>query len=140
MMNLDLEYLNHLARQILLISSLLGGFSIAIVANLLTEKSNSKIMKCVFKTTTLAAGCFLVSIFAMTKLVMMTTKGYPVKVSSLKLDLSNNIGSLSFLLGIFFICLVIGLSGWTKSKKIGVFTSIISTLTFLLVLLIISYR
>ncbi|BDD05495.1 hypothetical protein [Aureibacter tunicatorum] len=129
-MNLSLEYLNGLANQILLISSLLGGFSIAIVSNLLTDKTKGQITNRIFQVTTLAAGSFLVSVFAMTKIVMMTTKGYPENISSETLETSNIIGSISFLLGITFLCFVIVLSGWTKSKQLGIFTTIVGIITF----------
>ncbi len=134
-MDLNTKYLNEIANQIILVASLLGGFSIAIVANLLTDKTENKITNRIFKTTTMAAGCFLVSVFAMTKIVMITTTGYPNKISPVTLELSNQIGSITFLLGIIFLCIVIGLSGWTKSKKIGLFTTITGIVTFLLILL-----
>ena len=135
MMELEPEYMNSIANQIILVASLLAGFSIAIVANLLTDNTKSKITNYIFKTTTLAAGCFLVSVFAMTKIVMMTTRGYPNKILSINLSIPNTIGSISFLFGILFLCIVLGLSGWTKSKKMGVFTTIVGGITFLLIII-----
>ncbi len=41
MNGMSLEYWNELAHQLILISSLLSGFSIAVIANLLVYKSNS---------------------------------------------------------------------------------------------------
>ncbi len=61
---MTIEYWNELAKQMLLISSLLGGFSITIVANL----------------ATLSAGCFLVTVFAMFDIIMITTEGILVKM------------------------------------------------------------
>ena len=47
----------------------------------------------------------------------MTTNGYPVGKSWVSLESLNRISSLSFLIGIAFLCFVIGFSGWIKSKK-----------------------
>ncbi|MEM9078705.1 MAG: hypothetical protein AAGC43_16815 [Bacteroidota bacterium] len=135
-MDVNPEYLNSVVNQLILVASLLAGFSIAILANLLTDKTEkSKIHNRIFKATTITACCFLVSVFGMTKIVMMTTKGYPRNVSPITLDISNNISALSFLLGILFLCIVIGLFGWTKSKKMGIFTTIMGILTFVLIML-----
>ena len=134
-MDIDPEYLNSVVNQLILVASLLAGFSIAIVANLLTDKTESKIHNRIFKVTILTASCFLVSVFGMTKLVMMTTKGYPKNLSPITLEISNQISAISFLLGIVFLCIDIGLFGWTKSKKMGRFTTLVGILTFLLILL-----
>ncbi|PRX56655.1 hypothetical protein [Flagellimonas meridianipacifica] len=134
-MDIDPEYLNSVVNQLILVASLLAGFSIAIVANLLTDKTESKIHNRIFKVTILTASCFLVSVFGMTKLVMMTTKGYPKNLSPITLEISNQISAISFLLGIVFLCIDIGLFGWTKSKKMGRFTTLVGILTFFLILL-----
>ncbi|WP_422857963.1 hypothetical protein ACOKFD_10935 [Flagellimonas sp. S174] len=133
-MDVNTEYLNSVVNQLIVVASLLAGFSIAIIANLLTDKTESKISNWIFKATTLTASCFLISVFGMTRIVRMTTKGYPGNVSSISLDISNHISAVSFLLGIVFLCIVIGLFGWTKSKKMGRFTTIVGICTFLLIL------
>ncbi|WP_187696101.1 hypothetical protein, partial [Xanthovirga aplysinae] len=135
MMELSLEYWNKLASQQILVSSLLSGFSIAVTANLLVHKSTDRITINILKASTIAAGCFLITVFAMTKIVMMTTEGYPIKVIQEDFSLTKTIGSFTFLIGIFSLSTVIGLAGWTKSKRTGIFTTIISVLTFLIVLL-----
>ncbi|MEN1784392.1 MAG: hypothetical protein AAGF77_04555 [Bacteroidota bacterium] len=134
-MDLNTAYLNSVVDQMIVVASLLGGFSIAIVANLLTFNTTNKIFDYIFKATTLAASCFLVSVFAMTKIVKMTTEGYPKKATLIGLETANYISSISFLLGIVFLCLVIGLSGWTKSKKMGFFTTAVGLFTCLLILM-----
>jgi len=74
-MEMTLEYWNSLADQTMLISALLGGFSIAIVANIIVSDKNNKLTNRLLKTATVSASCFLVSVFAMTKILMMTTEG-----------------------------------------------------------------
>jgi len=134
MLELSLEYWNELAHQLLLISSLLSGFSIAVVANLLVYKSKSRITINILKTATIAAGCFLIAVFALFNIMMMTTKGYPFKVVENDLTLPRIIGVLTFVLGIISLSVVISLAGWTKSKSTGIFTTIVGFLTLVAII------
>lgn len=133
---MTLEYWNTLANQLILISSLLSGFSIAIVANLIVSERNNKLNNRLLKTATISAGCFLVSIFAMTKISMVTTPGgYLKNITEDDFFIPRTIGMITFLIGLFALTTLISLSGWTKSKKIGIFTTTIGTITLLLALL-----
>ena len=135
MLELEPEYLNKIANQLIVICSLLSGFSIAVMANLLVIKSEDRIMGYILKVTTIAAACFLITLFAMTKLLMMTTEGYPFAVESSDLDLPKIVGFASFIIGIFSLSLLIALSGWTKTRKTGIFTTIVGVITLILLLL-----
>ena len=135
MLELQPEYLNKIANQLIVICSLLSGFSIAVMANLLVVKSEERIMGYILKVTTVAASCFLITLFAMTKLLMMTTEGYPFKIASGDLDLPKIVGFGSFILGIFSLSLLIALSGWTKSKRTGVFTTVVGVITLIMLLI-----
>ncbi len=135
MLELQPEYLNKIANQLIVISSLLSGFSIAIMANLLVTKTELKILDVILKVTTVAAACFLITVFAMTKIMMMTTDGYPLKFETSDLDFPKLVGLAAFLLGIMALSVLIALSGWTKSKRTGIFTTIIGILTLITILL-----
>ena len=135
MPEIPLEYWNKLASQLITISSLLSGFSITITANLLVNDSNNRITNNILKATTVASGCFLITVFAMTKILMMTTEGFPIKVAISDLVLPRTIGILTFFLGIVALSIVIALSGWTKSKRMGIFTTIVGVLTCLMILM-----
>jgi len=135
MLELPPEYLNKVASQVIMISSLLSGFSIAIIANLLVYKSDNRITNNILKVTTIAAGSFLIAVFAMTKLVMLTTEGYPFNYSQDYLTLPKLTGFFAFVMGIISLTIVIALSGWTKSKRIGIFTTIVGILTLLMILI-----
>jgi len=131
---MTLEYWNELAKQTLLISSLLSGFSIAVVANLLVSDKNEKLTNIILKAATLAAGCFLITVFAMVNIVMTTTPGgYLTNVSVNDFQVSRAVGLLTFMIGLFSLATMIALSGWTKSKKVGRFTTIIGLLTLILI-------
>ena len=133
-MEITLDYWNELGKQILLITSLLSGFSITVVANLLVSEKNDKLTNRILKSATLSAGCFLVSVFAMVSIIMRTTPGgYIENVSLNDFQVARTVGVVTFMVGLFSLCTMLALSGWTKSKKVGIFTTVISVLTLLLI-------
>ena len=134
MTEITFEYWNKLAEQTITISSLLGGFSIAVIANLLVSDVNTKLSKTIMVVSTLAASFFLITVFAMTNVLMKTTVGYPFKVVDNDLLLPRVLGSISFFLGIASLIAMISLAGWTKSKKMGRFTTILGIMTLILIL------
>ena len=132
------DYWNKLANQVITISSLLGGFSIAIISNILVSQLDTRLVKVILTISTLAASFFLVAIFAMTKLMLMTTDGYPFQVVAEELNFPRLIGSVSFFLGIISLITMISLAGWTKSKNMGRLTTGIGIFTLILILLMTS--
>ncbi len=134
MNEIPLEYWNKLANQLIVVSSLMSGFSIAVSANLLVYKSNSRVISNILKASTVAAAAFLVTVFSMTKILMMTTPGFPLNTVISDLTFPKLIGILTFILGIFSLATVIALAGWVKSRRIGIFTTIVSIVMLLLVL------
>ena len=138
MVEITFEYWNKLSGQIITISSLLGGFSIAIIANLIVSDVNTRLLRYIMIASTLAASFFLVTVFAMTKILMMTTDGYPMKIISSNLILPQFVGAISFFLGVFSLTTLISLAGWTKSKKLGRVTTTIGILAILLILIMLT--
>ncbi len=138
MIEMSLEYWNKLADQIIVISSLLGGFSIAVIANILMSEANTRLARNIMKAAVLAASFFLVSVFAMTKVLMMTTDGFPLEMTQGDIKISSIVGGMSLLLGIMSLITLIALAGWTKSRKMGIFTSVVGILTFIIILIILS--
>jgi hypothetical protein len=138
MVEMSFEYWNKLADQIIVISSLLGGFSIAVVANLLVSDASSRLSKNIMKAAVLAASFFLISIFAMTKVLMMTTDGFPLKATEEGIKISSLVGGMTLILGIMSLITLIALSGWTKSKQMGIFTTVVGIFPFILIVLMLT--
>lgn len=133
-MEITLEYWNTLANQTILLSSLLSGFSITVVANLLVSDRKDKLANSILISATLASGCFLVTVFAMIQISMITTPGGNFKnVVANDFLTPRIIGMSTFMVGLFALSVMISLSGWTKSKKIGIITTIVGALTLLLI-------
>ncbi|KIA86100.1 hypothetical protein [Kaistella jeonii] len=131
---ISFEYWNKLSTQTVFITSLLGGFSILVIANLLVSELKTKLIKYVLLTSTLAAGLFLISIFAWTGVMMMTTPGYPEKIGSSEFTYHRLLGTTTLMLGIISLLSMVALVGWTKSRKMGIITTVIGILTFILIL------
>jgi hypothetical protein len=138
MAEISFEYWNKLANQIIMISSLLGGFSLTIIANILVSKANTPIVRKILIAATLAGSFFLISVFAMTKLLMITTDGYPLVVTSANLMVPRIIGTISFFFGIFSLIAIMSLAGWTKSKTMGKFTTTLGIVTLVVILLMVT--
>lgn len=134
-MELSLPYLNELATQIIFISAFLGGFSAAILGTLIVSKHHGRILKALILGASFSATTFIVAVFSMTKLSMMTTPGYPFPVTKADTMLPQATGIIAFLLGIIALMVVVGMSGWLQSKRLGIATSIIAALGLFCVML-----
>ena len=133
MIEIPLEYLHKIAEQIIVICSLLAGFSIAVVANFLISDTKGRLLNKIMLFATSSASFFLITLFSMTKIIIKTTEGYPYNVSFDDLLFPRIIGFISFLLGVISLITMISLSGWTKSKKMGIFTTVLGILSLLLI-------
>ncbi len=133
MIEISLEYLHKIAEQIIVISSLLAGFSIAVVANFVISETKGRLLNRIMLFATTAASLFLIALFSMTNIIMRTTEGYPFNVTADDLLAPKLVGMISFLIGIISLITMISLSGWTKSKKMGIFTTVLGILSLLLI-------
>jgi len=136
MADLSFDYWNKLAGQLVVISSLLDGFSLSAIIPLIEARADSKPMNYIFRSVVIATASFLISIFAMTKIMMMTSQGFPTKVTGSDLLIPRLVGALSFLVGILSIVVVISLSGWQKSGSMKRFTLFVGLLTLLILALL----
>ena len=66
-------------------------------------------------------------------IILMTTDGFPIPVDQQELKTLRTFGGLGFLFGMIAIMVMIALSGWTKSKALGWFSSIVGLITFLMI-------
>ncbi|MCI4669940.1 MAG: hypothetical protein MRZ79_17520 [Bacteroidia bacterium] len=133
----SIGYWNELANQLIFLSALLGGFSLAVIVSLLAEKSDTRVHTNLFRAAAFSAASFLISIFAMTKILLMTTKGFPFagNITGNDLIIPRLVGMITFITGIFSMIAIISLSGWVKSKRMGRFTSILGSIALLLILM-----
>ena len=138
MMELSFEYMNKFSSQMQFISALLCGFSLTVLLLLFDKQGSGKIVLHIFRISMLSTGSFLVSIFAMTNVFLMTTEGFPLQVENKDLVFPNLLGGISFLLGIISIAVIIALLGWTRSRATGIFSTTIGILTLILIIMMLS--
>ncbi|WP_421879469.1 hypothetical protein [Marinoscillum sp.] len=132
MNELPFEYWNKLSSQFILISVFLGGFSIAITANLLINQSEKRLYNIILKLATTSSAGFLTTVFSMTSIVLATTDGSPIGATQSDLNTPRIIGFVGYLVGVLSLLTILGLSGWTKSKGTGFFTTVVSVITLIL--------
>lgn len=138
MLEISLAYWNKLADQVILICSLLSGFSLAVTATFLVAKVEGKIANYILRCSTLAAASFLAAIFAMTKVLMMTTEGYPIPFERQDLHFPQIVGGILFFIGTISLSAVISLAGWTKSRRTGIFTTVVGVSSLVIMLMMLS--
>ena len=131
MVELSLEYSNHLAQQSIFICALMCGFSLTILVLLLDSNESGRLHKAMFRSATIATCTFIIAILAMTNILMKTTKGYPFPIAPEDLVIPRLIGGTMFYIGITAVIVIVSLSGWKKSKGMGWFTTICGVITFL---------
>ena len=133
-MEISTEYWNTLANQFVLISSLLGGFSITVVANLIGSTKEHKVIDRMLKLAAVSSGCFLISLFAMTQISLMTTPGgYYKNITENSFVIQKNIGVITFMFGLISLLIILCLSGYIKSRKTGIFTTIVGIISLILI-------
>lgn len=134
MIELSLTYWHKLAEQSILICSLLAGFSITVIATMMTSEMNHRLSRHILRAATLAAGFFLVGVFGMTKILLMTTEGYPFPVTEETMAFPRIVSIAGMFSGLISIMTVISLAGWTKSRSLGRFCTAVSIVTLLMFL------
>ncbi|MEL7340394.1 MAG: hypothetical protein AAGM67_07915 [Bacteroidota bacterium] len=137
MLELSFDYWNKLASQLILISSLLGGFSLAVLISLLNVQESGRIINAMIRTAIIAATAFIICIFSLNKIILMTTEGYPLEVSQGEIKFPQALGGIGLMIGLFSLLLIIALSGWRKSRSMGIFTTIVGVIAFILLMMVI---
>ncbi|MBC6399422.1 MAG: hypothetical protein GDA42_00540 [Ekhidna sp.] len=74
----------------------------------------------ILKIPAITSASFLITVFAMTKIVMMTTDSYPIKFENNDLNFPKIIGFMFFFFEIIALSILISLSGWAKSKRVQI--------------------
>lgn len=135
MTDLPNEYIKALAEQLIFISAFLGGFSATILGTLIVSKHNKKIINSLIISLSLASASFIITVVSMTKITLVLTPGAPYTNHSEIIFFPRILGSMSFYIGIISLVTMIGISGWLKSKKLGIVTTSIAIITFIMFIL-----
>lgn len=123
MIELNPAYLAEIARQIAFVSAFLGGFAATFLATLLFVNSTKKAAGWAIAGASFAASAFIVAVVACIMLAV-TLSPEAVEVEKSSILAARIIGMLSFLAGTYALLCSIGTSGWLRSRKTGIATSI----------------
>lgn len=117
-----------LFRQLAFINAILGGFAITFLSVLLTAPSTHRIVNWVVGMITAAAACFILSALGSTFSAVIASRvtdgDLPGPVWSLHQPLS-----LLFLAGTLLLFTALGMSGWLRSRGLGLATTVIAGLS-----------
>lgn len=125
------EYLAEIARQIGALSAFLGGFAAAFFATLLALGSPRRTASWAIASAAFAAVAFVVAVVASTKLVIVLHPLAPANAGPG--GAARTLMALGFVLGTYALLLSIGLSGWLRSRRMGLVTSALAVGAALLV-------
>lgn len=133
MTDLPVEYFRILAEQLVFISVFLGAISASILGTFLVVDREGKIFKSMILGLALAAFAFITAVLGMNKVLVILAPSSPYQERATELLFYPRlVGGLSFYIGIFALLLVISLSGWLKSKKMGLITTFIGIVASIL--------
>ncbi len=81
----------------------------------------------------LAAISFIVAVLGMNKILIILAPDSPYESSKELLTYPRLVGGLSFYIGIYALIAVISLTGWLRSKPIGLITTLFGIVSGLLI-------
>ena len=134
-MNNSPESLADLFRQLAFISALIGGFAFAFLGGLLTATSRSRVVEWTAGMAMGTAASLVVCVIGWTLMASEVVTAAPANASAeefLKVALNFNRMhsrlSLLFILGVSLFLASLGLSGWVRSRALGIVSTVIALL------------
>ncbi len=129
------DYLQYLYEQISSIAAVLGGFSIATLTLLLDAAPKRRIASWAVATSGLAAALLIGVTFLASILASDALKTNAVRFADLTPSIQPLVGvvSLAFLLGFYALLASLGMSGWVRSTRTGIATSLAAALGMILI-------
>ncbi len=140
-MNLKPEFALEVFRQMAFISALIGGFSFSFIGVLLSIAERQRMINSTIIIAMLAASGMIVCTLGWTMSISFTHQLTDIENPEMPLFLRqlHRFLSLIFITSILLFLVSLGLSGWIRSRTLGIISSIISTGAVLAVLWIFSY-
>lgn len=132
MIELEDTYLLSLAQQTLVIGIFLGGFSATMLATLIVSEFKGKLFNFILIGLTISSLSFLISVLTDFNIICALTPGYPLGIRHNLINFWRATGAFALLLGMISLISVIGLSGWLKSKKLGMYTTVIGAIALII--------
>lgn len=143
-MNNSPEALADLFRQLAFICALIGGFAFAFLGVLLPTPARSRLVEWTAGMAMGTVASLVVCVIGWTLMASVVVTDTPANASAeeflkvaLKFNRMHSLLSLLFILGMFLFLASLGLSGWVRSRTLGIVSTVIALLAavgFILVL------
>jgi hypothetical protein len=127
------EYLAEIGRQLAGLSAFLGGFAAAFLGTMLTLSSARRVVGWAAGGAAVAAAAFAVAVVAATSLAIALHPLAPAGAASRRADTAaaRGIAGVSFMLGMYALLVTLALSGWVRSRRLGLVTTVAASLAAL---------
>ena len=130
-MELKSSYVLAVAEHLSFVSAFLGGVSATILFSLIIFSSPKRLVSLVIAASALAACSLLVSVISAWRLSIGLHPDLPFVADPGKLNILWHTMISGYSIGLLSLISSIGLSGWIRSKRVGIITSIIAIIAIL---------
>lgn len=128
------EFLGEIARQLASVSAFLGGFAATFLGILLQSQSPRRHVGWAAGAAAVASASFMIAVIVGTLVALVVNPSAPQGFATPEfLPWARQVLLISFALGIYTNLLSLGLSGWIRSRSLGLITSIAALLSGVIV-------
>ena len=128
------EFISEIGRQIAALSAFLGGFAATFLGILLQSPNSRRHVGWAAGAAALAAASFMIAVIGGTLIVIVLNPEAPPGAAPPEfLGWVRKIILLTFMIGIYANLLSLGLSGWIRSRSLGIVTSVAALISAIIV-------
>jgi hypothetical protein len=128
------EFLAETGRQIAALSAFLGGFAATFLGILLQSSNSRRYVGWAAGAAAVASASFILAVISGTALALVSHPGAPSGVAKPTfLPQVRVLILITFACGIYSILLSLGLSGWIRSRALGIVTSLAALISAIVV-------
>jgi hypothetical protein len=139
MQPLNAEFLGETGRQIAFISAFLGGFAATFLGILLQSPNSRRHVGWAAGAAAVASASFIVAVVSGSLLALVVHPGAPPALANpTLLPPLRILMAITFIVGIYSSLFSLGLSGWIRSRQLGIVTSVAAFVSAVIMLLLVS--
>ena len=139
MQPLNAEFLGEMGRQIAFLSAFLGGFAATFLGILLQSPNSRRHVGWAAGAAAVASASFILAVMSGTLLALVVHPGAPPALAEPTLLPQLRILTfITFIVGIYSSLLSLGLSGWIRSRQLGIITSVAAFVSAVIMLFLLS--
>jgi hypothetical protein len=136
---LNAEFLGETGRQIAFVSAFLGGFAATFLGILLQSPNSRRHVGWAAGAAAVASASFILAVVAGSLLALVVHPGAPPGLAKpTLLPPLRILIFITFIVGIYSSLLSLGLSGWIRSRQLGIVTSVAAFVSAVIMLLLVS--